>query len=407
MSTNNKLFIELHFLQNFPPSNLNRDDIGQPKSTDFGGVRRARISSQCQKRVIRLHPKFAALTGVEPAMRTKMIVYGISQQLQQKYNHPADLSDQVAAMFASAYAGKMDDKRKNETAVLIYFSQHETGWVADELHTRWDTIVSSLTQTTSGKDDDGKSKGKKAKGDKPEASPITDLIKELEKTTKERTSAPDIALFGRMLADRPDTNIDAACQVAHAISTHAVGKADSDYYTAMDDVKQKMKDPGAGFLDVAYFNSACFYRYMRIDFAQLVQNLGDQEMAIKTVEGFMRAAEAAVPSGKVNSHAQYVRPSFMLAALRPAGSEAWNMANAYVKPIRASADDDLVKGSAKAFAAHFTHQVDFYGEAEAGTLAVALPDGVVSKEDLSATLAGAVTNMNGWVETIISGLKGA
>ena len=175
----------------------------------------------------------------------------------------------------------------------------------------------------------------------------------------------------------------------------------------MDDVKQKMKDPGAGFLDVAYFNSACFYRYMRIDFAQLVKNLGDQEMAIKTVEGFMRAAEAAVPSGKVNSHAQYVRPSFMLAALRPAGSEAWNMANAYVKPIRASADDDLVKGSAKAFAEHFTHLVDFYGEAEAGTLAVALPDGVVSKEDLSATLAGAVTNMNGWVETIISGLKGA
>ncbi len=205
----------------------------------------------------------------------------------------------------------------------------------------------------------------------------------------------------------PETNIDAACQVAHAISTHKVGKADIDYYTAMDDVKQRMKDPGAGFLDVAYFNSACFYRYMRIDFALLEKTLGNHDLAVKTIKGFMRAAEAAIPSGKQNSHAQFTRPSFMLAVLRPDGSDGWNLANAFVEPIRVTENDEhgLVKKSVKALEKQFNHQREFYGDEAVSTLAVALPDGVINKDDLGESLAGASKSMNDWVKTITDGLE--
>lgn len=399
--------IEIHIIQNFPPSNLNRDDIGQPKSTDFGGVRRARISSQCQKRAIRMHPAFAKATGVAPSDRTKMISRDIAARLIEA-GKPEEQSQKIALLFAEKYSGKLDEKRKTETAVLIYFSEREFVLIANNLLERWDAVSAMLASTPMAEEIEKPTKGKKAKTDKVDTSAMEELIKDVVKETKERVSAPDIALYGRMLADRPETNIDAACQVAHAISTHAVGKADTDYYTAMDDVKQRMKDPGAGFLDVAYFNSACFYRYMRIDFAQLVKTLGDHDMAVKTVEGFMRAAEAAVPSGKQNSHAHFTRPSFMLAVLRPAGSDGWNLANAFEKPVHASTEAGLIEQSVQKLQARFNHLRGFYGEDAVSAIAVALPDGVVEPAQLSETPADAIKGMNEWVKTITDGLaKGA
>ncbi len=399
--------IEIHIIQNFPPSNLNRDDIGQPKSTDFGGVRRARISSQCQKRAIRMHPAFAKATGVAPSDRTKMISQEIAARLV-KAGKPEDQSQKAAVLFAETYSGKLDEKRKGETAVLIYFSEREYELISQGLIERWDAVSAMLVAAPPSGEGEKPAKGKKAKADKADTSAIDELIKDLVKETKERTSAPDIALYGRMLADRPETNIDAACQVAHAISTHEVRKADLDYYTAMDDVKQRMKDSGAGFLDVAYFNSACFYRYMRIDFAQLEKTLGDHDMAVKTVEGFMRAAEAAVPTGKQNSHAHFARPSFMLAVLRPSGSDGWNLANAFEKPVHANTEEGLIEQSVKRLQAHFNHLHKFYGEDAVSAIAVALPDGVVGSAQLGETPADAIKGMNEWVKTITNGLgKGA
>ena len=230
------------------------------------------------------------------------------------------------------------------------------------------------------------------------------LVDDLVKLTKERTSAPDIALYGRMLADRPETNIDAACQVAHAISTHGIGKLEMDYYTAMDDIKQAMKDPGAGFLDVAYFTSACFYRYMRIDCAQLQKTLDDADLTCRTVKGFMRAAEAAIPTGKINSHAQYMRPSFMLAVVRADGSDGWNLANAFEKPVRASSEQGVIEQSVKRLESRFEHLREFYGDDTIKAASVALPDGSVTKQDLGAYLGPRTANMQQWVETVSSAL---
>jgi len=412
--------VELHIIQNFPPSNLNRDDIGQPKSTDFGGFRRARISSQCQKRAIRLHPAFEKATGVKPSDRTKMIFRELASRLKaagKPHDEVTTMTDEFVRVYSSK-KGKMDKSNPDQTSVLIYMSSEELDSTANELLKIWDKTLSEVTSLNSKKkpkkakiededndDDDGDASGWSK--ERVKASPLNKIIKDWVDAAKDRTGAPDIALYGRMLADRPETNIDAACQVAHALSTHAVGKADIDYYTAMDDVKQRAKEAGAGFLDVAYFNSACFYRYLRIDFAQLKKTLGDHDLAVKTVEGFMRAAEAAIPSGKQNSHAHFNRPSFMLAVLRPTGSDGWNLSNAFEKPVRVGADDEhgLIQKSVKALERHFNHLREFYGEDAVGALAVALPDGVVGKDDLSAPLASATVGMNDWVKTITDGLR--
>jgi CRISPR system Cascade subunit CasC len=353
------MFVEIHILQNFPPSNLNRDDVGQPKEADFGGVRRARISSQCLKRSIRYAGRAAGVpsvfersTGVPLSARTKLMSKPLSARLQAA-GKPEDAAEAVAVAVAEAYAGKLDEKRKGETAVLLYLSARELDGIAEKLIDRWEHAAPQAAARAP----EGKAAKKAGKG---EASVIDEIVKALIKETQTRTGAPDIALFGRMLADKPETNVDAACQVAHAISTHAVHKADIDYYTAMDELK--VDEPGAGFLDVAYFNSACFYRYARIDVRLLTRNLGgDVELARRAVGAFIRASEAAVPSGKKNSHAQETRPSLVAAVVRTDDSQGWSLVNAFEKPVRTGTEAGLVAQSARELSAEFQDHLDSYG----------------------------------------------
>ncbi|TAH49285.1 MAG: type I-E CRISPR-associated protein Cas7/Cse4/CasC [Chloroflexota bacterium] len=482
------MFVELHILQNFPPSNLNRDDVGQPKSTDFGGTTRARISSQCLKRQIRFAGKdpkdkktqsvFERYTQVPLADRTKLIVQELTQRLEEK-KRDKQQAEMFAKVFAELYAGGMDSKNANKTNVLLYLSDQEQARVASELDKHWDALVAATAPETpltgiakqfadkinqragepakdqairannlakelqarlekNGKGKDAKAvAGEFKKGFKGEAktftaaeldwvsaeidvqwdaiqasrkaeSPLQPIVNELINETKDRTSAPDIALFGRMLADKPETNIDAACQVAHAISTHTVGRNELDYFTAMDDLQTK-GESGAGHLDVAYFNSACFYRYARIDVKQLKKNLGDDALAYRTVEAFLRASEAAIPSGKKNSHAQEVRPSFMLAALRDDDSAGWSLVNAFETPTRANSEAGLLKQSVLALNEHFNQLSGFYDEDTKRVLAVAIPSGAIAKEELSDELKNAVKpKMSEWVNAIVEPLeKGA
>jgi CRISPR system Cascade subunit CasC len=428
--------VELHILQSFPPSNLNRDDLGQPKNAEFGGFLRARVSSQCFKRAIRYaghnpntgaQPLFVRYTGVPLSSRTRRIAGELARRLQRR-GVEAEPASRAAELFAEAYAAKKPEGKKlkaGETSTLIFFSDVEFNWVADSFLKNWEAVLAAIVESdrwaaSKAAAAQAKRKGKKNEGEEESESGklntfITQTAVTLIKQTEGRSSAPDIALFGRMLADKPDTNVDAACQVAHAISTHdIVGKTPADYYTAVDDLKQADRDPGAAFLDVAYYNSACFYRYARLDVGQLVVNLGAQDLQgdsladlpARTVEAFLRASEAAIPSGKQNSHAQQCRPSFMLAVLRASESEGWSLVNAFQKPVKpAECDGDLVLASAKRLEKHFEHLINFYGDETIEAIAVALPDGTVEREQLNERLRAAVKNMNGWVRTICDPLR--
>jgi CRISPR system Cascade subunit CasC len=215
------------------------------------------------------------------------------------------------------------------------------------------------------------------------------LAKELFKELKDRTSAPDIALFGRMLAEKPELNIDAACQVAHAISTHRVSM-DMDFFTAVDDLTRD-DEAGAGMMGITAFNSACFYRYARIDWDLLVKNLGgDKDLARKTIEGFLRAAALAIPTGKQNSFAAQNPPDFMLGVVRKDG-QSWSLANAFETPVKPNkSEGGLLPASIEKLNEYWGKLSKVYGG-----------DGITS-----ATLSmDGNENMDGWLKKLLGALE--
>lgn len=368
------MYIELHLIQNFAPSNLNRDDTNNPKDCEFGGVRRARISSQCIKRAIRQHPAFASATAVEPAHRTRYVTRLLSSALIQA-GKPAEQAQAAAAAFAAQFSG-LDKKNPERNNVLIYISDQEVQAVVAGLLEGWDTTTASLEA-----------------GKAPD---VNAQAKELFKTLKERTSAPDIAMFGRMLAEKPELNLDAACQVAHALSTHRVSM-EMDFFTAVDDLSTD-EETGAGMMGVTGFNSACFYRYARLDWDQLLKNLdGDVALARRSVAGFLRAAILAVPTGKQNSFAAQNPPDFALLVTRQDGM-SWSLANAFEKPVT-NGRQGLVNGSIAALDRYWGGLQQVYGgQAQPAVLCLS------PEAELANLRPALVENFDTWVNAALSAL---
>lgn len=367
------MFIEVHILQSFAPSNLNRDDTGNPKDTDFGGVRRARISSQCIKRSIRLHPAFAEATEVDPAIRTRWMTRLLVPALV-KAGKTEEQSQAVAYAFATQYC-KMD---KDHTSVLLYLSATEIDSAIKALLDQWDTIQIDL---------------------KDNKSPTLDaLAKELFKQNKNHTSAPDIALFGRMLAEKPELNLDAACQVAHAISTHRVNM-EMDFFTAVDDLTRS-DEAGAGMMGVIPFNSACFYRYARLDWDLLLKNLnGDKHLAAQTVMGFLKATVLSVPTGKQTGFAAQNPPDFVLGVVRQDG-QSWSLTNAFEVPVRPAREGGIMAASISALDAYWKRLWSIYGSETIQPFVLTLADPA-----LLPNLAQNNTNhLNAWAQKLTSAL---
>jgi len=369
------MFIEVHMIQNFAPSNLNRDDTNNPKDCEFGGVRRARISSQCIKRAIRRCPVFAQTTGVDAATRTRYIIRLLRDRLVAG-GKPEEEVQAVLLAFVPAYLSKLD-KGGERTAVLLYLSRAEIDHIVQALEEKWAALV-----------DEQSRKGA-----------IAPLVKALVKEHKGQTSAPDVALFGRMLAEQPELNLEAACQVAHAISTHRVAM-EMDFYTAVDDLNPE-DTAGAGMMGFTGYNSACFYRYARLDWEQLVRNLnGDTDLARRTVEGFLRAAVAAVPTGKQNTFAAHNPPSLVFAVVRQGGM-GWSLVNAFERPVRVQRDGGLVAPSVDALAGYWDRLCQVYGTDTVSNTAV-----LALEEDLplGALKDARVPNLDAWVNRVMEAL---
>jgi CRISPR-associated protein Cas7/Cse4/CasC subtype I-E len=169
---------------------------------------------------------------------------------------------------------------------------------------------------------------------------------------KAKRKSADVALFGRMLAEATYLNVDAAAQVAHAISTHRLGQ-EMDYWTAADDLKDQTEgeDAGAGMLGTAEFNASTFYRYACVNLPVLRGNLNDDEIAKRTVQAFLLASYDAIPTGKLNGHAHFNPPIFALAVVRQKGMPL-NLANAFLDPVRAKNGKDIGAASADALMSH-------------------------------------------------------
>lgn len=304
-------FIELHILQNFAPSTLNRDETNTPKTTQFGGYRRARVSSQCLKRQIRKHPLFhAAVTeaGADVGVRTKRVIEDIVEQLDMPHLATEQGIEAITRLLSIA---KLKTAKDNKTQYLLYLGKREIQQLCTVAKDFWEELTT-------------KNKG---------------FSKELNEAVKhalgKKSYAADVALFGRMVADGKEMNVDAACQVAHALSTHEV-KMEMDFFTAVDDLL-KENEQGSDMMGSVYFNSSCYYRYAQVNLKQLQENLGqgNKDVLLASIRGFLQASIAATPTGKQNSTAAQNPISYARVCVRESGAP-WSLANAFVKPVTAS-----------------------------------------------------------------------
>jgi len=343
-----KTLIEVHILQNFAPSNLNRDDTGAPKDAFFGGTRRARVSSQCNKRAVRQYFGEKAGEGVfsadELAVRTKRIYRAVADALAGKRDSEVAVDKTRAAL--SYLKVSANTKSPDKTQYLLFMGKREIDALAQLIDEHWEQI----TQADEDEDEEGSEPGKKKKGKskKEAASSAPKEVKEKLSAIFNGGKAVDVALFGRMLADMPEKNQNAACQVAHAISTHAVER-EFDFYTAVDDLKPE-ETAASDMMGTVEFNSACYYRYAVVDWAKLVENLQDDaELAAKGLHTFLQGFVVAEPTGKQNSFAAHNPPEFVAVTVCHDAAPR-NLANAFETAIRAKTGESLTRRSAEELA---------------------------------------------------------
>ncbi len=350
------MLIEIHMIQNHAPANLNRDDLGAPKTCYFGGVLRSRISSQCIKRSIRMSDEFKQLLGGIRTRRLAQLIAGNGTD-SPEFKKAMEILDLcgIAPKKQKKKKGEDDDALKDEdkSAGLVYVSKEAVKEMSELL-----------------RDDEKKN---------------NELAKEFAKLIAKHTNVPDMALFGRMLEPKNpekskngksndegknrgdekskdggvwkglDLTVEAALQVAHAISTHEA-RPEVDYFVAADDVPGE--DAGAGYIDESMFASACFYKYFSIHWETLVENLkgfGDdhKKLAAHTVGAFIRGAAMVNPTGKQNSFAAHNPPDGMLIEFR---NTPISYANAFAKPVDINNRDIISQSIAQL--GQYIHDID-------------------------------------------------
>jgi len=340
------MFMEMHILQHFAPANLNRDDTGMPKDCEFGGYRRARISSQCIKRAIRQEWKAQALLPPEYlAVRTKRLLGELADRLKKRGK-----SDPEATAVARLLLGGLG---LAPSSSLVFLGLSEIEHLVDMLLEAWDELIplADVENEPAGSDSDEEDSSARDRKKQAKAKLPSDIRKQADVVL-------DVALFGRMLADLPEHNVNAACQVAHAISTNRV-TMEFDYFTAVDDLLPD-ETTGADMIGTVEFNSACYYRYANVDIPQLVSNLdGDNELTDAALREFIRASVTAVPTGKQNSFAAQNPPSLVFAVLRQHG--LWSLANAFVDPASPTGGLDLVGASVRKLDQFWDRLAAMYG----------------------------------------------
>ncbi|WP_150784101.1 type I-E CRISPR-associated protein Cas7/Cse4/CasC [Pseudomonas fluorescens] len=244
--------IEYHILQSFPVTCLNRDDVGAPKTAIVGGVTRARVSSQCWKRQVRLAMQ---TFGIKLAVRTKNVEHLFTQ---------ACLTAGADEAGARTCGKKMAELLVDDT--LLFISESEAQAFAE---------YARLQEF-----DESKLKDK-------------ELAKVAKKAINPAVDALDIALFGRMVAKAADMNVEAAASFAHAISTHKVSN-EVEFFTALDDLQS---EPGSAHMGSLEFNSATYYRYVSLDLGQLAQSMGEDDLK-KAIAAFTQALFVAIPNAR-------------------------------------------------------------------------------------------------------------
>lgn len=347
-----RTILDIHALQTVPPSCVNRDDTGTPKTAVYGGVRRARVSSQAWKRAIR-KAFHELLDPSELGVRTRRVAEVLAGRIQEL--DPSIETSEAWALAAetiqTATGSKTEiPKRKDkgdgavapESKYLLFLSAHQLGGLA-ELALKGRDDIKAFFKDKAAKD-------------------------QAKQIANSRHSV-DIALFGRMVAHGADINVDAAAQVAHAISVHRVDN-ESDYFTAVDD-HQETDDLGAGMIGTVEFNSATLYRYAAVDVDLLRANLGaglreDEpvtEPVRRAVEAFVRCFVTSLPTGKINTFGNHTLPDAVVVKIR--SLRPISFVGAFEEPCPVDPETGgYLKAASQALAAYVPEIERAYGEAD-------------------------------------------
>lgn len=330
MKTNERIYVDLHVLQTVPPSCVNRDDTGSPKTAIYGGVTRARVSSQAWKHVMR--QMFEECLGEDAdyakGYRTKNVAALIADEIcridatMEKAEATSLAKDALSIVgIATEENNGKEEAKKEASKVLFFISKGQVQLMANwALKCKEDLYRIAALPPKSKEAKEPENKKLKAK-----------LQKEAVERLKMKPSL-DQALFGRMVASNALLNYDASAQVAHAISTHAV-ENEYDYFTAVDDCLPE-GSTGAGHLGTVEFNSSTMYRYATVNVGELVGMLG--EKTPEAVRAFAEAFIRSMPTGKQNTFANRTRPDAVYVTVRR--DQPINMAGAFEKPIRAGSE---------------------------------------------------------------------
>lgn len=306
------LFIDFHVIQTVPPSCINRDDTGSPKTAVYGGTLRARVSSQAWKRAMRVRFK-ELFTSDMMGYRTRKINSLVMEKIcAENPDFGTDAAEKATSEILGLAGIKADAEKKD---VLFFVSGLQV-----------ETLARLAVEYRS----DATEKKEKEKIYK----------KRIESALRDNPSV-DILLFGRMAANNPSLNYDAAAQVAHSISTHTISN-EYDYFTAVDDCTE---DTGAGHIGTVEFNASTLYRYATVNVGELSRNLKADELKL-AVKGFADAFIRSMPTGKQNTFANRTLPNIVYVTFRE--DQPINLASAFEKPVCAEAGGGYVGKSGKA-----------------------------------------------------------
>ncbi|MGI8602090.1 MAG: type I-E CRISPR-associated protein Cas7/Cse4/CasC [Verrucomicrobiales bacterium] len=321
--------LELHILQSYPVTCLNRDDIGSPKSAVFGGSTRARISSQSLKRAIREYAQTVFPSAAFAGQRSRYLLERFSKAIVAAglaEPEATKKAEELAAIFSSLQDPK-ERQKSGDVTTAVFLSPAE---------------IEQLARVAA---DGG------------------DLAKAARKVT--RLDAADIALFGRMVANDSSLNVEGASLFSHAISTHRCDN-DTDFFSAIDDVKRAAvgtTDAGAGMIGNIDFNSACYYRYCALNLDELARptHLGglSQEQRRAVVDAFLRATLQAIPAARKHSMNGHTLPGYALGIYKAAG-QPLQLVNAFEKPVTTRGEGYL-EGSRERLTEHHRELKDTWG----------------------------------------------
>ncbi len=319
------MLYEIHMLKNYPATNLNRDETGAPKTCEFGGAVRGRISSQCLKRTWRTSELFKELVGQENlGIRTRTLPELVAAKLLERGNDPELVQEIKGKVSGIANKDGAENKDPSKTAQIAFYSNQDIEAVTN-------CVEQYILKNPSVKD----IKKIKAK----------DILADI-KDANVRPITLDIALFGRMVTSNAFRDVEASMQVAHAVSTNRI-VLESDYYTAMDDMLdgQTMENSGAANIGDVDYNSSCYYLYASVDSDALVKNLeyseDAEDIVKKAIPAIIRTMALTNPSGKQNSFAGNVLPSAVLVECKEKKIPV-SMVNAFAEPV---SNRELVKDS--------------------------------------------------------------